>query len=474
MIRRWPVLAAGALALLLSPGVAEAHPLGDFSVNHYHGLLLHRDRIDVLSVVDTAEIPTLQERADLDTDGGGTVSEDESAAAAPRRCAELAGAVESTVDGSALRWEVRSARLEHPRGPAALPTTRLTCALTAPVAVDRPVAVSFRDTSRPDRIGWREITASGDGVVLSGAGVPARSVTDELREYPDDLLGEPLDVREVELRAEPGAGSAGGAAASEPDGPGLPSALASTVTGLVGDRDASPWAGVLAVLLSLVLGASHAALPGHGKTIIAAYLAGRHGTARDALVVGASVTATHTGGVLVLGLLISASSGLAGEVLLRWLGVVSGLLVAGIGVLLLRSALRARPLREPVAAGPGHGHGHGTGHGHGHGTGRAGLIGVGAASGLVPSPSALVVLLGAVALGRTWFGVLLVVGYGLGMAAVLVVAGLALVLLRDRAERVTTGPVHAWVGRASAVAPVVTAAAVVVLGGWLAVGALTG
>jgi ABC-type nickel/cobalt efflux system permease component RcnA len=110
--------------------------------------------------------------------------------------------------------------------------------------------------------------------------------------------------------------------------------------------------GFLAVLLSLILGASHAALPGHGKTVIAAYLVGRRGTSRDAVVVGATVTLTHTAGVLVLGLLLSLSSVLAGESVLRWLGIASGLLIAGIGVVLLRSAARKR---DPLLRGSGGG-----------------------------------------------------------------------------------------------------------------------
>ncbi len=98
---------------------------------------------------------------------------------------------------------------------------------------------------------------------------------------------------------------------------------------------------MLAVLLAAVLGASHAMLPGHGKTVMAAYLAGRRGTRRDALLVGATVTATHTAGVLVLGLVLSVSATVAPEGVLSGLGVASGLLVAGIGVGLLMSACRA-------------------------------------------------------------------------------------------------------------------------------------
>src|SRR4029077_17298899 len=93
--------------------------------------------------------------------------------------------------------------------------------------------------------------------------------------------------------------------------------------------------GLAALGLSVLLGAAHAALPGHGKTVMAAYLAGRRGNARDALLVGATVTVTHTGGVLALGVLLSASASLAGDGVIRDLGVVSGLLVVVVGVTLL-------------------------------------------------------------------------------------------------------------------------------------------
>ncbi|WP_433262283.1 nickel/cobalt transporter [Actinosynnema sp. CS-041913] len=449
-----------AMLMLGGVGLATAHPLGNFTVNHYHGITVHPDRVTLRAVVDTAEIPTLQERPS-EVDGY-----------AERECAALARATAVEVDGRVAPVSVRTGAVEFPPGEAGLPTTRLTCVVEAAASGQ---TVTVRDGYRGDRIGWREMTAVGDGVALVDPPVPGVSVSGELRMYPEDLLATPLDVRSVTLRVRPGDG---GAAAGTPltgGGPSLLAAATGKFTSFAGSRDLTPLVGVLAVLLSLVLGASHAALPGHGKTVIAAYLAGRDGTPRDAVVVGATVTLTHTAGVLVLGLAISASSALAGESVLRWLGLVSGLLVAGIGVGLVRSAVRRRQL-VAVGHGPGHsdspghehghghshghGHGYGSGHGHGHGhrIGRAGLVGMGVAGGLVPSPSALVVLLGAIALGRTWFGVLLVLGYGLGMAATLTAVGLLLVRLRDR-----LAAVERFRDRFTAL-PVVTAALVLVVG----------
>ena len=226
----------------------------------------------------------------------------------------------------------------------------------------------------------------------------------------------------------------------------------------------TPFVGALAVLLALTLGAAHAALPGHGKTVMAAYIAGRRGRRRDALTVGAIVTLTHTGGVLVLGLLLTATAGLAGEVVLSWLGIASGILVAAVGVAMLAGVLRRRTSVHHHDHGHSHEHPHDH-HGHPHPhpsrqVGRLSLVGMGIAGGLVPSPSALIVLLGAVGLGRTAFGVLLVLAYGAGMAAMLTAAGLVLVRIRDRwASRP-----RRTLARLAALAPTGTAALVLCVG----------
>jgi nickel/cobalt transporter (NicO) family protein len=483
------ILAAG-LMLLLTGGVARAHPLGNFTVNHYDGLLLRPDAVELTAVVDRAEIPAAQALRELDPDG------DPDAGLLARRaageCGDLADVVRLTVDGAGVDWDVRSSDVEVIPGVAGLPTLRLSCELEAGADLSAASTVSFRDDYLADRIGWREITADGSGVRLIDSPVPTESISDELRSYPDDLLSSPLDVRSLEVATEPGENTGGGAPVSVRSGDPFGAALAALdrrVQSLVGDRAITPVVGALAVLLAVLLGCGHALLPGHGKTVMAAYLTGRRGRPRDALVVGATVTATHTAGVLVLGLAISLSSTLAGDQVLRWLGVASGALVAVIGVVLLRGALRADPAARPVVqqlpepvlataatgrvagtaaelhehAGHRHDH-HGHDHAHDHGHHRSGLVGMGVAGGLVPSPSALVVLLASVGLGRTLFGVLLVLAYGLGMAGTLMLVGLGLMRLRDR---LAARPRRLrWLARA---VPVVTASLVLLLGLALAV-----
>ncbi|MGW0916754.1 nickel/cobalt transporter [Streptomyces sp. NPDC002784] len=491
---------AGAAAALVIAGasapVASAHPLGNFTVNHHTGLVLHPDRVDAQLIVDRAEIAALQELPAIDRDHDGKIAPKESAAYARKSCADLATQLHATADGVPLRWTPVGNSMSHPPGEAGLDTSRLQCSLTAAADLRSTARVEVRTSYDTRRIGWQEITARGDDVRLIDADVPARSSTDELRRYPKDPLAAPLDQQTASLRAEPGHGGPAADTRNAADGAGplgtLLEKISSTFESAVGSRELTVPVGLLALALAIVLGASHAVLPGHGKTLMAAYLAGRRGTPRDAVTVGATVTLTHTGGVLILGLVLPLATHLAGETVLTWLGITSGLLVTAIGLWLLRSALLNRATghhqhghhhHEHHHHGPDHGH-HAHGHQHAgsdrppvipdsrspHGehersgplalltrqnhehthphpdhhphshshepvrTTRGGLIGMGIAGGLVPSPSALVVLLGAVALGRTAFGILLVLAYGLGMAATLTLAGLLLVRLRDRVE----------------------------------------
>ena len=341
--RRSAAVLLAACALVLVPtGTAQAHPLGNFTVNHHDALLLTPDGVSLTAVVDRAEIPTAQALPDIAADGDPSPRELDAAAA--RECAALAGDVTLTVDGDEVAWTGAGATMEVVPGAAGLPTLRSTCELTADVRLDRAATVVFRDDHLTGQLGWREITADGDGVRLLDSPVPTRSITDELRSYPEDLLASPLDVRALEVRTEPGDGP-GGAAPVTGTGDPFGSAMAALdrqLQSLVGDRGLTPLLGVTAVLLAVLLGCAHALLPRHGKTVMAAYLAGRRGRPRDALTVGATVTVTHTVGVLVLGLAVSLSTALAGDQTLRWLGVASGVLVAFIGAFMLRDALRTR------------------------------------------------------------------------------------------------------------------------------------
>lgn len=451
-MKRWLlVIPAAVVALLALPSTpASAHPAGSLSVNQYLGVTLRPDRVVAAAVVDFAEIPTLQNKQ------------------APA-CSPVASAISLTVDGGPLVWTVTASEFGYDEGSAGLRTSRLTCALEAPATLDRPAEVTVSNTYAADRIGWREMTAVGEGVRIVGSPLPTTSISDELRAYPADPLASAPDVRSATLRVEPGDGTAeSGAAAERPDDGLLTrwaAALERRFQELAGGPRLTPTVGLLAVLLALVLGAGHAALPGHGKTVLAAYAAAERRRIRDALAVGATVTLTHTGGVLIVGLLLSTSSALAGDRLLGYLGIVSGAVVVAVGAGMIVGARRHRRHHHH------HGHGHDHDHDHHH-HGRMSLAGIGIAGGLVPSPSAIVVLLAAIGLGRTWFGVLLVLAYGIGMAGTLTAVGIALVALRRRLGRMPRLP--RVTSRLSRAAPAGTAALVMVVGVGVAARAAAG
>lgn len=452
-MRRALFIAAAAGALALGPAAtAFAHPLGNFTINHYDGITVRSDTVDVFAVADFAEIPTAQQRGPVD---------------AAALCAAVAAHEVLTIDAQRATLAVTSSSYMLRPGAAGLHTSRLECRLHASTTGsghDR--TLTFADSYDSARIGWREITAVAVGAHLVNSPVPASSVSDTLLHYPNDLLSSPLDVRRATLDVAPGAGrSTFAKQLAQVPGAGplarIVDRLNRLFSGLAGARHLTLGVGLLAVLVSVLLGATHAALPGHGKTVMAAYIAGKRGSVRDAVLVGTTVTVTHTAGVLALGLALSLSSSLAGDRIEGELGIVSGLLVVAVGVGLFRSALNRHRHDKMHAHDHPHDHPHDHGHDHG-GRRRAGLLGMGVAGGLVPSPSALVVLLGAVALGRTAFGVLLVLFYGVGMAGTLTAAGLLAVRLTERwSIRLTR---QRLMQRLAGATPVVTAGLVVVVG----------
>jgi nickel/cobalt transporter (NicO) family protein len=186
--------------------------------------------------------------------------------------------------------------------------------------------------------------------------------------------------------------------------------------------------GIGVILVSLLgamfWGAAHALTPGHGKAIVAGYLIGSRGKPRHAVLLGLIVTVTHTAGVFALGLVtLLLSRFVVPERLYPWLTLASGLLVVAVG-----AAVLVGRARHAHAHARGHHHHHD--HPHDHGYGRGGLLGVGVAAGLLPCPSALVVLLSAIALHRVGFGLALIVAFSLGLAATITAIGLLAVLAR--------------------------------------------
>ncbi|MEV5190829.1 nickel transporter [Streptomyces werraensis] len=500
------VLLSAATALALVPAAeASAHPLGNFTVNRYDGLVAAPGELRVHHVEDLAEIPATQAAPDLAGLGRD--------AWARQRCATAARDGAVLADGRPAPLTVRAARVRVRPGQAGLDTLRVECRLTAPLPRGRAVAVEFRAAGGDSGPGWREITAQGDRATLAASDVPEASLSARLTRYPEDRLASPPDTRTASLRIRPGGPALAAGGADEADAPAsaiLPRGAdrwTRALDDLVARRDLTVGFAALALLLAVVLGAMHALAPGHGKTLMAATAAARGGRARmrDVLPMAASVTVTHTLGVVALGLLVTAGSAAAPSVV-AWLGIASGVLVTLAGAQLVRRALRQRghhthPHPHEHEHTPGHGHehphehtpgqGHEHAHPHDHGHsptslththgGRThthpaaptlrGTILLGFAGGLVPSPSAVVVLVGAAALGHAWFGLLLVVAYGVGLALTLTAAGYAVVRaggsvsrLLARRPRWTSAPWAALVRRS---APLGSACVVLVLGAGL-------
>jgi len=382
-MRRPLLLLPAVLAALVLPAAAGAHPLGNFTINHFARVEVAGHRLYVRYVLDLAEIPTYQARQQ-GVDPGSYA----------RR---IASGLHVTVAGRpAALVPVRHA-LAFPPGVAGLHTMRLEVILRGP-AVRSDERVTVHDDNYAGRLGWKEIVL----------GATAPSASDELRAYPKSLLSSPLDVTSAAATLAPTGAAVpqltSGAALEAPD-----RVADSGFTRLIGRRHLSALVILASLAAALFWGAAHALSPGHGKTIVAAYLVGKRGSAKDAAALGAIVTATHTIGVFALGLVtLGLSQWIVPDRLYPWINLTAGLMVVGIGIGVLRSRSRHR-------------HHHDHDHHHEHRS----LLAVGVSGGLLPCPSALVVLLAAISLHRVGYGLLLIVAFSLGLA--LSITGLGLV-----------------------------------------------
>jgi ABC-type nickel/cobalt efflux system permease component RcnA len=397
------VLLLVALAALAAPAAATAHPLGNFTVNRFSRIEVAGPRVYVHYVLDLAEIPTFQ---------AGKID-------APGFARRIARGAQLTVNGRRVRLVPVETALAHPAGAGGLKTTRFEVVLRGP-RLDGASRIRYRDTNYADRIGWKEIVVEQ---------APSRS--HELRAYPKDLLSAPLDVTTVQTRLVPGTVPetrphvTGGAQLRAPD------RIADSGFASLVNRDHLGFWVILASLgAALFWGMAHALSPGHGKAIVTAYLVGQRGTARHAALLGLIVTATHTVGVFALGLVtLLLSRFIVPDQLYPWLNLVAGLLVVAIGASVLRARWRHRQAHAHA-----HEHHH---HHHEHELSRRSLIAVGVSGGLLPCPSALVVLLAAITLHRVAFGIVLVVAFSVGLALTITGIGLVAVVARGVFRRVS-------------------------------------
>jgi len=536
------VLMAACALVLIPSGTASAHPLGNFTVNRYDGLVVAPDELRVLHVEDLAEIPATQAQPAIDKAG--------KASWARERCETAAGRSRVTVGGKAVALTVGESLARVRPGQAGLNTLRVECRWTAPLP-DGNTSLRFR-ASVDDGPGWREVTARGDRTTLTSSDVPEKSLSGELTKYPEELLSSPADTATASLRVRPGGPALVEENSDAPASSVLPRGadrFTRALDDLVSRQDLTLGFAALALGIAVLLGAMHALAPGHGKTIMAATAAARgNATMRDVMPLAASVTITHTLGVIALGVLVTAGSAAAPSVI-AWLGVASGVIVTLAGVTLVRRAWRQREHGHSHAHGHGHSHGHSHGHGHsharshdrelvlagGHEDSHKGVhtreddhghddhhehgdkqphahnaphthddghhhphshphphphshghphphthapasklkdtLLLGFAGGLVPSPSAVVVLVGAAALGKAWFGLLLVLAFGAGLALTLTAAGFAVVKVGSRVSKAIENGARWSGGRTAALlrrtTPIGSAFVVVALGAGL-------
>lgn len=465
--------------------------------NTHAAISVGAEETTVEYVIDLAEVPSLRVTEELQ---GATLE-----AWAEPACQDAASGLSIRVAGRELALAASLREAKHLPGEGGLQTTRVECELTAPNTEFG--TLTYLDTNYLDTVGWREVTLVGDGVVIESSEFPVSSKSQVLQQYPNR---KPLRVLSGTAETR-GIGESG--SESIPDGVGENVApagdanergLKDVLSDAIRSESLSFSMMLLALGVALTLGAFHSLAPGHGKSVMAALVAGRRGTMRDVLTVAGVVAFTHTAGVLLLGVALWSSDSFAPEAALPWLTAASGLMLMLMGVLLARRVITGRGWGGHSHHGHEHGHDHAHGHGHGHGHGHDNdhdhdhdhghdhghdhdhghrdepelaerlslrwLVGMGVAGGVVPTPSALVVLLGANAVGRVWFGVLLVAMYGVGMAVTLTGAGYIFVRLERRFEKVLFS--KPWWGTFLRYAPLGTALVLAGSGGLITLSAI--
>jgi ABC-type nickel/cobalt efflux system permease component RcnA len=507
--------------LILSVATSFAHPMGNFSVNHYSKVTIKQGTIEIRYLIDMAEIPTFQE---IRQSGVTAKADDPSTSRYLDRQEQLLKeglSLES--DGQTVRLDTISRQVAFSDGAGGLPTMKIGFVFRGKLDVTAGRhMLSYSDNNFPGRTGWKEIVVLGDGVAILDSSAPGIDRSQELTNYSSDALNSPPQQLSAQVgfstslsdpgthasaavvgtssnRTIPEATNATHQAPAHPSAhplanQGLGRLSSGIISGAITSSHLSAqqvsrngvaaptvallspaahaqntprsrftelistqaklsfWVLLSAALIAAGLGALHALEPGHGKTIVAAYLVGSRGTARHAVLLGIVVTAAHTAGVYLLGALtLYASRYIVPEQLYPWLGAISGLSVAGLGIFIF--------VRHWTGETGEHSHIRGEQHSHWllsmfkrgalsqavpseqakrtaasadlkpveRALSLRELCMLGITGGIVPCPAALVVLLSAFSLHRIGFGLFLITAFSFGLAAVLVIVGLTMV-----------------------------------------------
>jgi ABC-type nickel/cobalt efflux system permease component RcnA/high-affinity nickel permease len=482
-----------AACLLTTAAPCFGHPMGNFSINHYSKLSAGRKSIQVKYLIDMAEIPTFQEMRQFNLRPEPESAEVERYLAVLED--KLASGLSLRIDERPVRLASRSRRVRFSEGAGGLSTMKIELVLRGDIdASPAPRNLVWADRNFAERAGWKEVVVVADGVRLLNTSAPATDRSSELTNYSSDSVASPPQDLTAEVtfqsvdqpgpltgalpkarKTDPGQGAPGIETLSStpatresaklpaapapapgretttfkgapgPDPVQAPNTPRNRFTELISTQsDLSFWVLLSAGLIAAGLGALHALEPGHGKTIVAAYLVGSRGTAGHAGLLGLVVTASHMAGVYLLGIAtLYASRYIVPDQLYPWLGTISGLSVAGIGIVVF--------LRHWAGESGDHSHASGENHSHwfssqtkatanpgevascGEPTKRERPLSLrelcilGITGGIVPCPAALVVLLSAFSLHRICFGLFLITAFSAGLAFVLVLAGLVVV-----------------------------------------------
>ncbi len=442
---------------------ALAHPLGNFTINHFARIETGSDRARIRYVVDLAEVPTFQESQTADTDQNGALSEAELKAYLERVAPSYLAGLKLTADDAPVALKLEDKFIAQNPGAAGLLTMRLVFNLLGewPTAVTS--RLQFENANLPERTGWRELVVKPmNGVTVFDSNAFGNSLTDELNVYPEDLLMAPLNERRAEWSVTRGALPANAKPLTLRDGKVIVAAR-DRFAELISVPTLTPGVMLIGLLLAFILGGAHALTPGHGKAVAGAYLVGSRGTTKHAMLLGLTVTVAHTFTVYVGGFLIFfASSYFSAEKLSSGLTLASGVLIVVIGAGMFRRRLDALLNTGTYSHSHDHAHGHDHDHTHSHLpperiTGRS-LIALGISGGIIPCPSAWLLLLGAISLQRVGYALVLVTAFSLGLASVLTAVGLAFVYGERLLVKVPR--VSRWMH----LLPVISAAAVTVIG----------
>jgi ABC-type nickel/cobalt efflux system permease component RcnA len=459
------VVALAIVTLCCMSSAAYAHPLGNFTSNHLTRIDVRAASIELHYVLDDAEIPTFSLLRSLDAHG-------KPAAAALNAWAlthanEIAPQLMLTVGGKPAALTLAGAHVQLRPGAAGLSTLYFTADFRAarPPGAGR---IEYSDTTLLGRIGWKDV------VVL-----PQREPTQELRVYPNALIGSPRDRTAVTVTvAADGAVAVADVSAAPVFG------IASTarmndLSDVLARNLSDPLVLFGALLLAIGLGALHALEPGHGKTLLAISLVGARATVSQAAILATALTIAHTIGVLTFGVVVlTLARYVVPEALYPWIALLSGVFVAILGARALAREVARR--RAPLGHDHDRQHAHGHDHHHHDHSGfeeavhahshlipgsapisfRSAIIAASTGN-VAPCPAALVVLLAAIATHRIGWGLILIVAFSIGLALTLTLLGVAVV---RSAAWLTRRPQF---DRLARYAPLVTAGAISVIGAWM-------